>query len=218
MGLKSEDLKNIDTNKFIQDHIPFIIKAINETTQRYVCLDNDEELSIGLMAFNEAIQRYDDSKGHFLPYAKLVIRSRIINYLKKENKTKQKESLEKLKEEGFDFSEELHNPVEDKELLLKEMSVLKNHVSEFGFDLEDLVEEGPKHKDTRIRAIDLSKKINKDNPIKEFMYTKKRLPIKKISLKYVVSEKIIKGSKKFIITVVIVFDKNLRNLKLWIRK
>ncbi|MGL5754097.1 MAG: sigma factor [Paraclostridium sp.] len=218
MDFKSEDFKNIDTNKFIQDHIPFIIKTINETTKRYVCLDNDEEISIGLMAFNEAIQKYDDSKGHFLPYAKLVIKSRIINYITKENKTNKEESLEKLKEEGFDFSHELHNPIEDKVLLIKEVDILKTHVNTFGFKLEDLVDEGPKHKDTRVRAVDLSNRINEDKHIKEFMYTKKRLPIKQISLKYVISEKIIKGSKKFIITVVIVFDKNLRNLKLWIRK
>lgn len=98
------------------------------------------------------------------------------------------------------------------------MNILKTTIQDFGFELDDLVEESPKHKDTRNRAIDLSKKINDDNKIKEYMYTKRRLPIKEISIKYVISQKIIKGSKKFIITVVIVLDKNLRNLKLWVRK
>ncbi|CEO10003.1 RNA polymerase sigma factor SigI [[Clostridium] sordellii] len=218
MDLKTDNLKDIDSNEFIKEHIPFIIKTINEITGRYICLDNDEEISIGLLAFNEARQKYDYSKGHFLPYAKLVIKSRILNYLRKEKNNNLKESLEKLREDGFDFSQVLYNPIENQDILIEEMNILKTTIQDFGFELDDLVEESPKHKDTRNRAIDLSKKINDDNKIKESMYTKRRLPIKEISIKYVISQKIIKGSKKFIITVVIVLDKNLRNLKLWVRK
>ncbi|TAN66715.1 sigma-70 family RNA polymerase sigma factor [Paraclostridium sordellii 8483] len=218
MDLKTDNLKDIDSNEFIKEHIPFIIKTINEITGRYVCLDNDEEISIGLLAFNEARQKYDYSKGHFLPYAKLVIKSRILNYLRREKNNSLKESLDKLREEGFDFSQELYNPIENQDILIEEMDILKKTIQDFGFELDDLVEESPKHKDTRNRAIDLSNKINDDNRIKESMYTKRRLPIKEISIKYVISQKIIKGSKKFIITVVIVLDKNLRNLKLWVRK
>lgn len=218
MNLKNDNLKGIDNSEFIKEHIPFIIKTINEITGRYICLDNDEEISIGLLAFNEARQKYDYSKGHFLPYAKLVIKSRILNYLKKEKNNNFKESLEKLREDGFDFSQELYNPIENQDILIKEIDILKTTIKGFGFELDDLVEESPKHKDTRNRSIELSKKINDDNKIKESMYTKKRLPIKAISIKYVISQKIIKGSRKFIITVVIVLDKNLRNLKLWVRK
>ncbi|MFQ9309648.1 MAG: sigma-70 family RNA polymerase sigma factor [Paraclostridium sordellii] len=218
MDLKTDNLKDIDSNEFIKEHIPFIIKTINEITGRYICLDNDEEISIGLLAFDEARQKYDYSKGHFLPYAKLVIKSRILNYLRKEKNNNLKESLEKLREDGFDFSQELYNPIENQDILIEEMNILKTTIQDFGFELDDLVEESPKHKDTRNRAIDLSNKINDDNKIKESMYTKRRLPIKEISIKYVISQKIIKGSKKFIITVVIVLDKNLRNLKLWVRK
>mgnify|MGYP002783304560 CR=1 FL=1 len=218
MDLKTDNLKDIDSNEFIKEHIPFIIKTINEITGRYICLDNDEEISIVLLAFNEARQKYDYSKGHFLPYAKLVIKSRILNYLRKEKNNNLKESLEKLREDGFDFSQELYNPIENQDILIEEMNILKTTIQDFGFELDDLVEESPKHKDTRNRAIDLSKKINDDNKIKESMYTKRRLPIKEISIKYVISQKIIKGSKKFIIKVVIVLDKNLRNLKLWVRK
>ena len=102
--------------------------------------------------------------------------------------------------------------------LSSEIIKLKEEIGKFGFTFEDLVEEAPKHTDTRERAIDISENVNKDVLLKSFMYEKKRLPIKQISVKFSITEKIIKRSKKFIISVVIILDKNLRNLKLWIRR
>ena len=95
---------------------------------------------------------------------------------------------------------------------------LKEELNMFGFSFEDLVHEAPKHADTRANALDLSEKVSKDKPLVDFMYTKMRLPIKQISLKYRVTEKVIKGSKKFIITGIIIFYRNFRNLKLWIKR
>ncbi|MEO2602719.1 RNA polymerase subunit sigma, partial [Clostridium butyricum] len=46
----------------------------------------------------------------------------------------------------------------------------------------------------------------------------RRLPIKKIVLRFGVTEKVVKRSKKFIIAVVIIINKNLSALKNWIRK
>lgn len=84
--------------------------------------------------------------------------------------------------------------------------------------MEDLIKEAPKHSDTRENAINVSKKASKDLEVTDFMYEKKRLPIKKISLKYMVTEKVIKRSKKFIISLIIIFFKKYRNLMLWIGK
>lgn len=205
-------------NRFIEEHFPFIIKSISKVTKRYVSIENDEEFSIGVLAFHEAMQKHSEEKGPFLPFANLVISSRIKNYLLKENKHRLNPSLESLKEDGIDFSEEIINPIEDKNHLKEEIENLKVYMNEFGFDFEDLVDDAPKHKKTRENAINLSEKVSKEKPLVDFMYEKKRLPIKRISLQFNVTEKIIKGSKKFIITVIIIFDKNYRNLKLWIKR
>lgn len=205
-------------NQFIEEHLPFIIKSISKVTKRYVSIENDEEFSIGVLAFHEAMKKYSEDKGPFLPFANLVISSRIKNYLLKENKHRLDSSLESLKEEGIEFSEEVINPIEDRNHLKEEIESLKLYMKEFNFDFEDLIDDAPKHKKTRENAINLSEKVSKEKPLLDFMYEKKRLPIKRISLQFNVTEKIIKGSKKFIITVIIIFDKNYRNLKLWIKR
>lgn len=216
MDLKRNNYGSED--KFIEEHFPFIIKAISKVTKRYVSIENDEEFSVGILAFHEAMKKYSEDKGSFLSFANLVISSRIKNYLIKENKHRLNPSLESLKEEGIDFSEEVSTPIEDSDSLKKEIENLKIYIKDFGFEFEDLVDESPKHKKTRENAINLSEKVSKEKPILDFMYEKKRLPIKRISLQFNVTEKIIKGSKKFIITVIIIFDKNYRNLKLWIKR
>ncbi|MDR3594122.1 RNA polymerase sigma factor SigI [Clostridium sp.] len=209
--------ENTTVNGLIENHMPFIIKSISDVTGRYVSCENDEELSVGLLGFHEAIERYDNEKGHFLSYAKLVIASRIKNYLKSENKH-QHSSLEELLDKGIDIKDEYFEPEEDNSILLEEINKLKNEISSFGFTLEDLVNEAPKQQATRKNAISLSEEISNDEEFTSFMYLKKRLPIKRIVLKFSVTEKVIKRSKKFIISVVIIIDKNLSALRNWIRK
>ena len=207
-----------DINILIKDYMPLIVKTISSITGRYVSVENDDEFSIALIAFKEAVDKYREERGSFSSFVKLVISSRIKNYLVKENKFNNVDSIEELKDNGIDISDVYHTPIESSDDLSIEIVNLKEEINKFGFSFEDLVEEAPKHDDTRKRAINISENVNSDVLLKSFMYEKKRLPIKQISMKFSVTEKIIKRSKKFIISVVIILDKNFRNLKLWIRR
>lgn len=218
LDIKGKLYNKQDINKTIEDYMPLIIKSISSVTGKYVSIENDDEFSIGLMAFVEAVDKYEESKGAFPSFAKLVITSRVKNYLIKENRHSTETSIEELSESGIEISQEYLNPVEDKEELLNEIHRFKLELNEFGMSLEDLAEESPKHEDTRQNAIDISEKVSEDETLTSFIFHKKRLPIRQISLKYTVTEKILKRSKKFILSVVIIFFKNYRNLKLWIRK
>ena len=108
-----------DIDSLIEKHMPFIIKSISDTTGRYVSYENDEEISVGLLAVNQAIERYDNDKGHFLSFAKLVISSRIKNYLKSENKH-QHSSFEYLVESRLSIKDEYVEKEEENELLVDE--------------------------------------------------------------------------------------------------
>lgn len=212
--INGQDYTNI--NQLIENYIPFIIKQVSTVTKRYVSIENDETFSVGLLAFYEAIRKYDESKGNFLSFAQLVISSRIKNYLKAENNRSSLIFLEDLPE--FDLESYCSSPIEDQDLLYLEIEDLNGLLKNFGFTLEHVAEEAPKHTTTRQTAIELGYKVSTDSPLVNWMYTKKRLPITQIIEKYHATKKIIHRSKKFIITVIIIFDKNFRNLKLWIRR
>lgn len=219
INIDVHDKHYIDINTLIDDYIPFIVQTISSVTNRYVSMENDEEFSIGLLAFYEAAQKYTATRGSFLPFAKLVIRSRLLNYLNSTNKDACLHALEdELDEHTLHqyASEYLDTDLDTSDLLADEITTLNTYLEDFGFDLSLLATESPTHKQTRENAISLGEKISQDEPLTSWMYFKKRLPITQIALQFNVTQKVIKGSKKFIITVVIIFDKKLRNLKLWI--
>lgn len=209
------------TEEFIEKHIPFIISCISKFTGRYVSIENDDEYSIGMMAFVEAIEKYKESRGDFYAFSRLVIESRLKNFFEKENKHIKNKSIEDYKERGTDLVDNLEDYDKDdlnREFTINEIKKLKEEIDDFGFGFEELVKEAPKHKDTREKAIDISEKSSREKDITDFMFVKKRLPIKNMSDRFDVSEKVIRKSKLFIITVIIILFRGYRNLKLWIKK
>ena len=209
------------TEEFIEKHIPFIISCISKFTGRYVSIENDDEYSIGMIAFVEAIEKYKESRGDFYAFSRLVIESRLKNFFEKENKHSKNKSIEDYKERGTDLVDNLENHDKDdlnREFTINEIKKLKEEIDDFGFGFEELVNEAPKHKDTREKAIDISEKSSREKDITDFMFVKKRLPIKNMSDRFDVSEKVIRKSKLFIITVIIILFRGYRNLKLWIKK
>jgi len=66
---------------FIEAYKPFIAAVVSKICGKYKQYGIDEELSVGLLAFNEAIDKYD-GRGSFLSFAKLVIKSRLYDYFR----------------------------------------------------------------------------------------------------------------------------------------
>ncbi len=198
----------------IKEHFGFIINTVSEVTGRYVEVGNDDAFSVALLAFDEAIDRYDEDRGHFLAFCKLVIKSRVLTHLKQENQQEADESLNDLHEQGFDPKDDKAQSNFD---MKAEIESWKEDLADFSITLEKLADEAPKHQDTRERAIDISEASSKKRSITDHLFTKKRLPIRKMSRMFSVTEKIIKGSKTFIISVIIIFFKEYQQLIAWIR-
>ena len=68
----------------IEDYLPFIRAETAKFLQRPVADGQGDELSIALIAFHEAILGYSSGRGAFLAYASMLIRSRLIDYRRKE--------------------------------------------------------------------------------------------------------------------------------------
>ncbi len=201
----SKDSEGI--NGLIQSYQPFILHAIVEIKKSYVDINNDDEYSIGLMAFHEAIMNYDKDRGEFLTYAKLVIISRVKDYWKQNTReVVLSEGIEEATTDGF----------EAQVLLQQEIHQFKEVLASFGLTIGTLADTSPKHQTTRERAKDIGWKAGHETDFVAHLYSKRRLPITGIAKRFHQSVKIIKRSKSLITAVMIIVKEEFEQLYQWI--
>ena len=195
-------IDNIDS--LIKQHMAFIIRTTSNVTGRYVSVENDDVFSIALGAFCESVEKYDQNRGAFLSFAKLVIESRVTTYLLKENKSEKTESIEAMYEKGKDIP----RPETD-ELMQYEIALYKKELTKFGLSLEKLADEAPKHRDTKEKGIQIAECAGKDKPTVTLTYRKLKLPVRAVARVADTTEKIVKRSKVFILGAMLIFANKL---------
>lgn len=73
--------------ELISSHKAFIARVSSKVCRRFLAWDNDDELSIALLAFNEAIDSFDlHGEASFHSFVQMVIRRRLVDYFRKEGK------------------------------------------------------------------------------------------------------------------------------------
>ena len=72
-------------NELIHEYNNFILSVTSKVIGKFDT-EHDEEVSIAMIDFHETIQKYEIGKGSFLSFAALMIKSRLIDYMRKESK------------------------------------------------------------------------------------------------------------------------------------
>ena len=209
------NMDNIDL--LVKNHMAFIIRTLSRLTGNYISIENDEIFSVGLDAFVESVERFNPNKGNFLPFAKLVIESRAKTFLVKENKITKMESLEQLNEEGVEFSSQEESTVYE-DACREEMDIYKRELLKFGLTLEDLADNAPKHNDTKANGVEIARRASLHQPTVDLTYKKRKLPIRAVARVANVTEKVVKGSKYFILSALLIFVNKLPELTRFIQK
>lgn len=197
----------------INSYRDYIAKVTSKFCKRYLFWENDDELSIGLIAFNEAIDSYDHSKGiSFLNYANIVMQRRLTDYFRKEAKFKEVTVALSIAEED----EEKNNSLETKVSLdsyyshkqdEEKKSAVQDFVSclaEFNFTLDDLIKNSPKHRDTRENLTRVARTLVNNQELATYLKNKKQLPLKELVLATGLSEKVLKSKRKYIIAIALI--------------
>ncbi|MFB7138317.1 RNA polymerase sigma-I factor [Gottfriedia sp. NPDC056225] len=206
LTIQQSSSKELDD--FIIQYSPFISKTVSTICGRYIT-NQEDEYSIGLSAFHEAIKLYSYKKGaSFLTFAKLIIKRELIDYFRKESKYQ----LLTLEQNG---SENIHKQYDDHvyssyiknfdEINRKEEIIhFSEMLKQFGITLETLVEVSPKHEDTREHIFSVVDIIASDEEMLAFLYKKKKLPMNKLETKVNISRKTLDKHRKYIIAMCII--------------
>ena len=195
--------------ELIQSHKSFIQKYSSVICKKYLNWENDDELSIALMAFNEAIDKFNPEKSSdFLGFAKHLIRLRLIDYYRKESKHVHL-SLEA--DEEFELTEyEVDKAIEQYEIQQEkadksfEMKRFQKLIRKFGITLDNLTQNSPSHKKTRDKLKKLAIIISKDKVIINKLLNTHQLPVKEITIKTGMNRKMIERWRCYLISLIII--------------
>ncbi|MCZ8512642.1 RNA polymerase sigma factor SigI [Paenibacillus filicis] len=204
-------------NQFITDYQPYVAKVTSRFCKRYVDPARDDEFSIALAAFNEAINQYSQQAGRsFLGFAEQVIRRRLIDYVRKEQRFSQQIPYSTFEVE--DEEDNIVNPIEIHQAIEQyekqkgmeerrsEIIDLNRCLKDFGIGFNDLVEASPKHDDSRQALFSIAKTLSNDVDLMRVMLTKRMLPIKELLDQVEVSRKTLERNRKFIIAVALIYN------------
>ncbi|MCR2802395.1 RNA polymerase sigma factor SigI [Paenibacillus sp. SCIV0701] len=201
--------------QFIAEYSPYIAKVASRFCRRYIDPSADDEFSIALVAFNEAINQYDSAAGSsFLGFAKTVIQRRLIDHARKEQRHLQTVPYSSYDSESDDGT--VFNVIETKQALQAydsagSESERRSEIEELNLELElygitflELVEHSPKHADSRAMLMNISATLAEDNRLMESLRLTQKLPIKELVETCGVSRKTLERNRKYIIAIAII--------------
>jgi RNA polymerase sigma factor len=166
----------------IRDYMPFVLKTASAATRRFLVVGQDEEVSVALQAFDEAMMAYTSPKPGFVAFAATVIRRRLIDYFRKEKRRNEAPFSSLVSEEDDDWPESIGaleaNPNWEQTLERRdEMERWKDLLRQYGLSLDRVVKRTPKHADARGRAIRLAALVAETDELREKFVTDRKLPI-----------------------------------------
>lgn len=200
--------------KFLSEEQRHILHLTARILKRTVT-DSDDEYSIALMAVSEAIDSYDEDKGAFWNYASLVIRSRIIDEMRRQGYSRSEiyvspDVFNEKSEEEDDINISIRQEVQKKTAvyvdnnLKNEIEALSDELSEYGIDLFELPEYAPKSKKTKESCKELILAFFLPPPLVEALRKTKNLPVKELLMRCKVSRKLIDRHRKYLLASIVV--------------
>ncbi|MBI2873507.1 MAG: RNA polymerase sigma-I factor [Firmicutes bacterium] len=201
-------------NDLIFRYRPFVMKIVSRMMGRYIHPSSDDEASIGLIAFNEAIDSFRPDKGvSFLTFAQTVIRRRLIDFIRSEMRRRQEVPLAgSLEDDGGD----------ENDLALARQAVENYHIAseaverrdeierfgrvleQYGLSIRELARLSPRHENARRRAMEVARIVAENAGYREFLSQRGELPLKDLEKEVRLSRKTLERQRKYIIALVII--------------
>ena len=199
-------------DQLIGTYMPFIKAETAKFLKRPPMEGHDDELSIAMIAFHEAIGGYSRTRGAFLKYAAMLIRSRLIDYSRREQRHSRVISLDApVGEDDTTLGETLaderdpHEETAARDATRAEIEELTRQMQEFGVSLSDVADNCPKQQRT-LDACRRALEYAKGNPeLLEDLLKTKRLPIGQLTAGSGVERKTLERHRKYMVALLLIY-------------
>lgn len=202
---------SLAADELVRKYLPFIRAETVKAVHRGVT-DSDDELSIAMMAFHEAVLAYERLRGAFLPFAAKAIRSRIIDYQRRELRHKGQLSLEESSGEDdrelqarLDTGDDPIGHHTDRTAARQELTHFALELSRFGLSLTDIADNCPKQERT-LSACHRALRHARENPVLlEQAMSSGKLPITQLAVGANVERKTLERHRKYMMAVLLAY-------------
>lgn len=194
----------------IRAYIPFIRSEASKFLSR-LCTDQDDEYSIAMIAFHEAILGYEKGRGTFLGYASMLIRSRLIDYQRKESRHQGQLSIyEKDSEDALSLEDRLADDRDrfeesaNLEATRQEIAELAGVMARFGVSFTDIAENSPKQDRTLRACAAVIRYAAKNKPLLDELLRTQKLPMRALVSGSGADRKTLERHRKYILAMLLI--------------
>jgi len=204
-----ESLFPHNRSNFIESNKGFIYSTTSKICKRRLIWENDEELSISLIAFNIACDKYDETKGNFYGFSKVIIKNALIDFFRK-NKTSPNLMFDN-NEGNINYIDE-KNSINNYKLQIEnkfrvdEINIFSEELLKYKINFNSLINLSPSHKDTRNNLLNVAFLCTMEESILIHLKTKRKLPAKEIIMLTGSNKKFIEKWRVYIISLIIILS------------
>lgn len=210
--------------ELIRSYTPFVMRVAAKVCGRYISVGRDDESSVALLAFNEAIAKYQSGRGSFLRFSETVIRRRLVDYHRGQGRWRETplSEMEVEDDEGGVYSPAevgaaLAQHRAQAETADRREDIIGYQKALAGFDitLSELARSAPKHRDARDSAKAVAKLIASRPAYVSYLKRYRILPLKDIEAEggLPVSRKTLERNRKYIIALILILTGEFEHLK-----
>ncbi|MHB9143953.1 MAG: RNA polymerase sigma factor SigI [Symbiobacteriia bacterium] len=198
--------------ELIATHRGFIHQVASRYCRRSLSWENDDELSVSLLAFNEAVNSYDPALGtSFLSHASTVIHHRLVDWFRRQPSVPVL-SLDAAAASDEDSAAMLEvGPAtaayqEEQEALDRVDDLLRydQALQRYGTSLEELGHICPKHRDTRASLQGAAALLAAEANLMRQLLRSQQLPIRELQQRAGLSRKVLETGRKYVIAVALI--------------
>jgi RNA polymerase sigma factor len=211
-----------EMDSVIAEYTPFLRAQVKKIILRPKRYGEDDLFAAAQEAFWEAIRTFDETKGNFILFARLVVRRKLLTYKAEADRKNGRDTvfsdLSARDGDGgeipFDAADETSAPTDNP--LKYEIEAITEEAEAFGINLMRLNEYAPKADKTKSACFDAVNYLAARSALVAEMRTTCELPIKKITEATGIARKTIERHRQWIIVVTIVAAGGYGYMSEWI--
>lgn len=202
-----------EADGLIRDYLPFIRSETSKIVGRAVREGVDDEMSIAMMAFHEAVGSYHKMRGAFLHYASVAMRRRLIDYYRREKRHSGQISIdaptgqeETALADVLPDSSDDYRQMDMRDAARQEIAELTAQLRDFGLSLTDIADNCPKQERTLGSCQKALAYARENTRIIDELKRTKRLPLAVMVKGCGVERKTLERHRKYLMALLLIYS------------